>query len=99
MRKGYKIDKETGELVPREKKKSENRLRTPSMTSIKNKRLLPVWEYCQKEGLSLTALSELCGLAKATVPTRIREGDCSLSDMEEMAEAAGYKFVWHWEKV
>lgn len=96
MKKGYKIDKATGEIVKREKI-SIDTIKEP--VAIKNKRLLPVKNYCREAGITLTKLSQLCGLATATVPTRVREGDCRLSDMEEMATAAGYRFVWYWEKV
>ena len=27
------------------------------------------------------------------------EGVCMMSQMEEMAEAMGYKFVWSWEEL
>ena len=37
--------------------------------------------------------------ARQGISTRFVRDNCSMKDMEEMAAAAGYKFVWSWEKV
>jgi hypothetical protein len=38
-------------------------------------------------------------MSRAGMVYRLREGVCMMSDMEAMADAAGYKFVWSWEPV
>lgn len=64
-------------------------------------RLRPVLPLIHKKGLSLAKLGELCNpkVERGGIPYRFRVGDCMMADMAEMARAAGYKFVWHWEDV
>lgn len=64
-------------------------------------RLQPIRGYLFKKGLTMSELSRRCQhkISRGGVAYRLRAGDCMLSDMADMAEAAGYKFVWHWENV
>ena len=64
-------------------------------------RFRPILPLIHKKGLSLTKLGELCvpKVERGGIPYRFRVGDCMMADMAEMARAAGYKFVWHWEDV
>lgn len=66
---------------------------------VNPERLRPILPLIHRKGLSLAKLGELCGVGRGGVPWRIRTGDCMMADMEKMASAAGYKFVWHWEDV
>ena len=38
-------------------------------------------------------------LSRHGVAYRVRVGDCLISDMEDMAQVAGYEFIWSWENV
>ena len=64
-------------------------------------RLQPIRGYLFKKGLTMSELSRRCQhkLSRGGVGYRVRVGDCMMADMADMAEAAGYKFVWHWENV
>ena len=62
-------------------------------------RLNPVLHYLIDENMTIAQLAEKCGMSRQGMSTRFVRDDCTLKDMEQMAEAAGYKFVWHWEKV
>ena len=71
----------------------ENEVKTGRLDSIKR--------YLFEKGMSMAELSRRCEkkLSRHGVAYRVREGDCLISDMEDMAQAAGFKFVWHWESV
>ncbi len=64
-------------------------------------RLQPIRKYLFNKGLTMSELSRRCQhkLSRGGVGYRVRVGDCMMADMVDMAEAAGYKFVWHWEDV
>ena len=68
---------------------------------VKNGRLDPIKRYLFEKGISMAELSRRCEkkLSRHGVAYRVRVGDCLISDMEDMAQAAGFKFVWHWENV
>ncbi len=65
----------------------------------RGKRLAPVLMYLFQEGISIANLADRLGLSRQGISTRFVRDNCSMKDMEEMAAAAGYKFVWSWEKV
>lgn len=81
----------------KESAKMEN-LTTPAGA---HNRLQPIRGYLFKKGLTMSELSRRCQhkLSRGGVGYRVRVGDCMMADMADMAEAAGYKFVWHWENV
>ena len=64
-------------------------------------RLQPIRGYLFKKGLSMSELSRRCQhkISRGGVGYRVRVGDCLMADMVDMAEAAGYRFVWSWEDV
>lgn len=66
---------------------------------VKSGRLDPIKRYLFEKGISMAELSRRCEkkLSRHGVAYRVRVGDCLISDMEDMAQAAGMKFVWHWE--
>ena len=68
---------------------------------VKTGRLDPIKRYLFEKGMSMAELSRRCEkkLSRHGVAYRVRVGDCLISDMEDMAQAAGFKFVWHWENV
>lgn len=68
---------------------------------VKTGRLDPIKRYLFEKGMSMAELSRRCEkkLSRHGVAYRVRVGDCLISDMEDMAKAAGYQFVWHWENV
>ena len=70
-------------------------------SEAKTGRLDPIKRYLFEKGISMAELSRRCEkkLSRHGVAYRVRVGDCLLSDMEDMAQAAGFKFVWHWEDV
>ena len=61
--------------------------------------LKPVMGYLFEKNISIPDLAKRCGISGPGMAFRIREGVCMMSQMEEMAEAAGYKFVWSWEEL
>lgn len=62
--------------------------------------LKPVAKYLMRKGITTSELARRLGnISGPGITFRIREGVCMMSQMEEMAEAAGYKFVWSWEDV
>ena len=67
------------------------------MTAFHSERLKPVLGYLFDKNLSIPDLAKRVGMSRAGMVYRLREGVCMMSDMEAMAEAAGYKFVWKWE--
>ena len=67
------------------------------MTKLHNDRLKPMLEYLFVKNISIPDLAKKLNITRGGLAFRIREGVCMMSDMEEMAEAAGYKFVWSWE--
>ena len=75
----------------------ENDVVTPKAQN----RLQPIRGYLFKKGITMSELSRRCQhkISRGGVGYRLRVGDCMMSDMADMAEAAGYKFVWHWENV
>ena len=64
-------------------------------------RLQPIRKYLFLKGITMSELSRRCQhkISRGGVAYRVRVGDCMMADMVDMAEAAGYKFVWHWEDV
>ncbi|MBR1698800.1 MAG: hypothetical protein IJ714_03320 [Bacteroidales bacterium] len=67
------------------------------MTKLHNDRLKLMLEYLFVKNISIPDLAKKLNITRGGLAFRIREGVCMMSDMEEMAEAAGYKFVWSWE--
>jgi hypothetical protein len=55
--------------------------------------------YLFAKNISVPDLAKKCNVSGPGMAFRIREGVCMMSQMEEMAEAAGYRFVWSWEEV
>jgi len=73
--------------------------RLPLSTGVKHgKRLTPVLKYLIDESISLSELARRCGLTRQAMSLRIAKDDCRLSDLEQMAEAAGYTLEWSWKK-
>lgn len=64
-------------------------------------RLQTIRKYLFLKGITMSELSRRCQhkISRGGVAYRVRVGDCMMADMVDMAEAAGYKFVWHWEDV
>ncbi len=69
------------------------------VTSFKSDLLKPVMDYLALKNISLPDLGKKLGLSGSAIGYRIRNGVCMMSQMEEMADAAGYKFVWDWEEL
>jgi hypothetical protein len=63
----------------------------------KGMRLRPFFDILVDNNMSIAELARRCGMAKQSMSTRFAVDDCRCSDMEEMAEALGYKFVWYLE--
>ena len=63
----------------------------------KGSRLRPLFDVLVDENMSISELARRCGMAKQSMSTRFAVDDCRVSDMEQMAEALGYKFVWYLE--
>ena len=76
---------------------SPRAVRLPS--KLHNELLRPVLDYLFEKNISVPDLAKKCGISGGGLAFRIREGVCMMSQMEEMAEAAGYKFVWSWEEI
>lgn len=82
------------------KKRPNYRRKMPIQYGPKRgQRLSPVLLYLFQEGISIANLADRLGLSRQGISTRFVRDNCSMKDMEEMAAAAGYKFVWHWEKI
>ncbi len=69
------------------------------MTKLNNDRLKPVLEYLFLKNISIPDLANKLGITRGGLAFRLKEGSCMMSDMEEMADAAGYRFVWDWEEL
>ena len=69
------------------------------MTAFHSERLKPVLGYLFEKNLSIPDLATRVGMSRAGMVYRLRESVCMMSDMEAMAEAAGYRFVWSWEPI
>ena len=67
------------------------------MTAFHSDRLKPINKYLFEKNLSIPDLAKRVNMSRAGMVYRLREGVCMMSDMEQMAEAAGYKFIWSWE--
>ena len=67
------------------------------MTAFHSDRLKPILGYLFDKNLSIPDLAKRVNMSRAGMVYRLREGVCMMSDMEAMADAAGYKFVWSWE--
>ena len=67
----------------------------------RSNRLAPVKANIFRKGLSMAELSRRYkkDLSRQGLSYRLRVGDRSLEDMEDMAQAAVYRFVWDWEEV
>ena len=61
-------------------------------------RLRPVFDYLMDENVSLSELGRRVGISRQSMSTRFAVDDCKVSDMEKMAEALGYEFVWSFKK-
>lgn len=64
----------------------------------KGARLRPVFDYLMDENVSLSELGRRVGISRQSMSTRFAVDDCKVSDMEKMAEALGYEFVWSFKK-
>ena len=69
------------------------------ITVFHSELLKPVMSYLFAKNISVPDLAKKCNVSGPGMAFRIREGVCMMSQMEEMAEAAGYRFVWSWEEV
>lgn len=79
------------------KVKRPNYKRSPIDESVKRgERLEPVLKYLIEKDVTVAQLAEKCGVSRQAMNKRLIADNCSLKDMEEMAKAAGYKFVWEW---
>lgn len=65
----------------------------------RGERLRPVLGYLENKGMSIAQLAEGCGISRQGMNKRFLRDDCTLSDMERMASAAGARFVWGWEPI
>ena len=78
---------------------SKSRTRMPfSPGAKKGRRLRPVFNYLMDENVSLSELGRRIGLSRQSMSTRFAVDDCKVSDMEKMADALGYEFVWSFRK-
>ncbi len=57
-------------------------------------RLQPVQEILLKKDISIKEFAEVLGLSRSGLARRFAQDNCTLIDMEEMAEALGYEFRW-----
>ena len=89
-----KVETEAAPVQEKEVKKRPNYQRKMPI-QYGPKRLM----YLFQEGISIANLADRLGLSRQGISTRFVRDNCSMKDMEEMAAAAGYKFVWSWEKV
>ena len=96
-----KVENEAAPVQENEVKKRPNYQRKMPIQygPKRGKRLAPVLMYLFQEGISIANLADRLGLSRQGISTRFVRDNCSMKDMEEMAAAAGYKFVWSWEKV
>lgn len=77
----------------------KSRARMPfSPGAKKGSRLRPVFNYLMDENVSLSELGRRVGISRQSMSTRFAVDDCKVSDMEKMAEAIGYEFVWSFKK-
>lgn len=77
----------------------KSRTRMPfSPGAKKGSRLRPVFNYLMDENVSLSELGRRIGLSRQSMSTRFAVDDCKVSDMEKMADALGYEFVWSFRK-
>lgn len=77
----------------------KTRARLPfSPGTKKGYRLRPVFDYLMDENVSLSELGRRVGISRQSMSTRFATDDCKVSDMEKMAEALGYEFVWSFKK-
>ena len=67
------------------------------MTAFHSDRLKPVLGYLFDKNISIPDLANRVGMSRAGMVYRLREGVCMMSDLEKMADAAGYKLVWSWD--
>ena len=65
-------------------------------TAQRGERLRPVMKYLVEKDVTVAQLGEKCGISRQGMNKRLKADNCSMKDMEEMAKAAGYKFVWEW---
>lgn len=96
-----KVETEAAPVQEKEVKKRPNYQRKMPIQygPKRGKRLAPVLMYLFQEGISIANLADRLGLSRQGISTRFVRDNCSMKDMEEMATAAGFKFVWSWEKV
>lgn len=77
--------------------KRPNYKRSPLDEDAKRgERLKPVLKYLIEKDVTVAELAEKCGISRQAMNKRLIKDNCSMKDMEEMARAAGYKFVWEW---
>ena len=53
---------------------------------------------CAREKVSISALGEKIGKKQANMLNQLARDDFRMSDIENMADALGYDFVWSFEK-
>ena len=80
-----------------EKQKGKDRMPFSPGTK-KGVRLRPLFNYLMDENVSLSELGRRVGISRQSMSTRFAVDDCKVSDMEKMAEALGYEFVWSFKK-
>jgi len=84
---------ETGEKSA----KRPNYKRSPLDEDAKRgERLKPVLKHLIEKDITVAELARRCGISRQAMNRRLMADNCSLKDMEEMAKAAGCKFVWDW---
>ena len=69
------------------------------MTRFNSELLRPVLGYLFEKNITIPDLARRCGITPAGMAFRLREGVCMMSQIEEMAAAVGYRFVWSWEDI
>lgn len=54
---------------------------------------------CSREKISISALGEKIGKKPANMLNQLARDDFRMSDIESMAAALGYRFIWSFEKI
>ena len=86
-------------MASQEAQAPKSRARLPfSPGTKKGSRLRPVFDYLMDENVSLSELGRRVGISRQSMSTRFATDDCKVSDMEKMADALGYDFVWSFKK-
>lgn len=61
-------------------------------------RLKPLLVKLIDENITIQQLADRCEISRQGMNSRMAKDDCKLSDMEQMADKLGYKFIWTLEK-